>query len=383
MKRRGIALAAVLAGTAVAAGALPAGGTTSPPRVQRALDTLTRGDGLPGAVARTTDRSGRVRTFVSGVGDTETRSPMPRDGQLRMASNVKSMVATVLLQLAGEGRVALDASLATYLPGVVPPSAGDANAITIRQLLQHTSGLHEYSDGLPDHQAFAPFVHYGRDDLLRRAFDHGPDFPPGTRWKYSNTGYILLGMVIEKVTGHPWREEVTRRVFDRVGMRDSYFPKAFEYGLRGVHAHGYLQLPGADGAPVAADVTHLDPSGGDANGDGVSTPGDLTRFYAALFGGRLLPPRLLAEMEKVIVTPSVPGSPELAYGLGVGRYTLPCGGYAWGNAGTTKGFQTISGLTLDAHGKVERTTTIEVNSTFGPRPEEATHFFDALFAGLC
>lgn len=308
---------------------------------------------------------------------------MPADGHLRMASNVKSMVATVVLQLVGEGKVGLDSPLATYLPGVVPSQAGDANAITIRELLQHTSGLHEYSGSLPSHQSFAPFVHYTRDQLLQYAFAAGPDFPPGTQYRYSNTGYILLGMVIEKVTGHPWRDEIAQRIFGPVGMRDSYFPDAYDYGLRSVYVHGYLQLPGAGGEVTEADVTHLDPSSGDANGDGISTPGDLARFYRALFGGQLLPADLLAEMEKVIAIPSPAGSPELAYGLGVGRYSLPCGGYAWGNAGTTSGFQTISGLTLDGRGEITRAVTIEVNSTFGPQPVEATHFFDVLFAGLC
>ncbi|MBS2552080.1 beta-lactamase family protein [Catenulispora sp. NL8] len=376
-------VAALLVGATVTAWTFPADSSASAPGVQHALDVLTHDDGLPGAVARVTEASHPARTSVSGVGDVDSRAPMPADGHLRMASNVKSMVATVVLQLVAERKVGLDTSLATYLPGVVPPRAGDADAITIRELLQHTSGLHEYSDGLPSHQNFAPFVHYTRDQLLQRAFAKGPDFPPGTQYRYSNTGYILLGMVIEKVTGQPWRDEVTRRIFEPVGMRDSYFPAAYEYGLRGVYAHGYMQLPAAGGAMTEADVTHLDPSGGDANGDGISTPGDLAKFYTALFGGQLLPAGLLAEMEKVVATPSPPGSPELAYGLGIGRYTLPCGGYAWGNAGTTNGFQTISGLTLDARGRVAREVTIEVNSTFGPQPAEATHFFDALFAGLC
>ncbi|GAA0353758.1 serine hydrolase domain-containing protein [Streptomyces blastmyceticus] len=384
MKRLGNSiLAAVLIGTAVVSGnPPPSAASTARSPVGQALDKLTHDDRLPGAVARVTESSGRTSTYVSGVADTETRSPMPRDGHLRMASNVKSMVATVVLQLVGEDKLSLDAPLAEHLPGVVPPSAGDANKITVRQLLQHTSGLHEYSDGLPDHQNFAPFAHYTRDDLLRLAFAKGPDFPPGTRWKYSNTGYILLGMAIERATGHPWRSEVTTRIFRHAGMRDSYFPEEYEYGLRGSYAHGYLQLPTAGTAVTEADVTRLDPSRGDANGDGISTPGDLTRFYTALLGGRLLRPDLLAEMQKAVPTPPSPGSPELAYGLGLGRYTLPCGGYAWGNGGTTQGFQTVSGLTTDG-GRVRQATTIEVNSTFGPRPAEAAHFFAALFAGLC
>ncbi|MFH8583419.1 serine hydrolase domain-containing protein [Streptomyces celluloflavus] len=385
MKRlRSSVLAAVLMGAAVVVPASPLPSAASARGdVGRALDELTHGDGLPGAVARVTDRSERTTAYVSGVADTETRSPIPRDGHLRMASNVKSMVATVVLQLVGEDRMSLDAPVAVYLPGVVPARAGDADQITIRQLLRHTSGLHEYTDGLPDHQNFAPFAHYTRDDLLRLAFAKGPDFPPGTRWKYSGTGYLLLGMVIEKVTGHPWRSEVTTRIFDRAGMRDSYFPKEYEYGLRDPYARGYLQLPAKGTAVTAADVTHLDPSRSDAGGDGISTPGDLTRFYTALLGGRLLRPDLLAQMQQVVPTPRSPGSPELAYGLGLGRYTLPCGGYAWGNGGTTRGFQTVSGLTADGGGRVRQAVTIEVNSTFGPRPAEAGHFFAALFAGLC
>lgn len=386
--RYGLPMLAVIAVSCLAAdltiSPLGAQGATAADRrsIQRALDRMTQDDGLPGAAAVVIDR-GRRFTVTSGVGDRETGRPMPGgDGHIRVGSNVKTMVAVVVLQLVGEGAVSVDAPVETYLPGVVPARAGDARRITVRHLLQHTSGLHNYSLDMPAEDNFQPFKHYTRKQLLDMGFAKKSDFRPGTGWSYSNTGYVLLGMVIEKVTGQRWQDEVTRRVFDRVGMPDSYFPRAYEYGIRTPHARGYMQLPAGDGTMRTADVTEFDPSQSDANGTGISTLDDLNRFYTALLGGRLLPAGQLARMQEVVPVPHP--LLRIAYGLGLGRYTLSCGGYAWGNGGNIEGFQSLSGVVVDARGEVRRAATVVTNTTFtSANATAAIHHHEALDIALC
>jgi len=352
--------------------------------IQQALDRMTRIDGLPGAQASVID-GGRRFTLTSGVGDRETGAPMPGDrGYLRGASNMKSMVGTVILQLVGEGSVSLDAPVAAYLPGVIPTRAGDATKIKIRHLMQHTSGLHNHSEDLPAEAETTPFKHYTRQEVLDIGFAKPSDFEPGEngKWHYSNTGYVLLGMVIEKVTGHPWRDEVKTRVFDRAGMSDSYFPADYEYRIRSPHARGYLQLPIPGGEMATADITETDTSSGDAAGAGNTTPRDLMRFYTALLGDRLLKPELLAAMKDVVSVPDPRFA--LAYGLGLGRFTLPCGGEAWGNGGNTDGFQTLTGFVVDADGRVIRAANIFTNTTFTEaNTAGAMDQFQALYTALC
>jgi D-alanyl-D-alanine carboxypeptidase len=340
-------------------------------------------DRLPGAQAVVLD--GRMRTLKSGLGDLERGTPMPgADGYLRGASNLKSMVATVILQLVAEGKITLDAPVATYLPGLIPPGAGDEHKIEIRHLLQHTSGIHNHSEEITYGEDLKPYKHYTRPDLLNLSFAKAPDFPPGEpgRWHYSNTGYVLLGMVIEKVTGHAWRDEVKARVFDPAAMTDTYFPGDYEYGIRAPRARGYLQLPMPGGGIATADVTDYDTSGGDAAGAGNTTSRDLLRFYTALLGGKLVRPDLLAEMKRYVSTPDP--RLKLGYGLGLGHFTLPCGGEAWGNGGNTEGFQTLSGVVLDDHGHITRAATVFTNTTFNEsNVDGALDQFQALYAALC
>lgn len=344
--------------TTFAVGAVPAVASVDP--LQRQVDELVAAHGYPGVLVVTS------RPVRSGVGDLRTGRPIPWETRIRSASNIKPMVATVVVQLAGAGLVGLDEPVETYLPGVV----ANGRSITIRHLLQHRSGLANYSDSMPVGAEFVAtrFRHYTREQHLARAFANPPHFPPGStdetgavRFSYNNTGYILLGMVIESVTGRTWQHEVRERVFQPAGMTDSYFPRPFEYGLRGPHTRGYLRFV-VDGEQRTADVTEFDPSQSDANGAGISTLQDIQRFHRALFGGRLLAPHLLAEMQQ-----TVPAQPQLSgfgfgYGLGVGRLTLPCGGFAFGHGGTLEGFYTNNFTRLDSQGRVLRTVSTLTNA---------------------
>ncbi|MDQ0986768.1 serine hydrolase [Streptomyces sp. V2I9] len=335
-------LAALGAGlvTAPAAAAAPPARTSDP--VQRQLDALVRDGVAPGALAQVVRADGEARHYTSGVGNPATGSAVPRDGSVRIGSNTKAFTATVVLHLVGEGAVALDEPVDTYLPGLLRGDGIDGRAITVRQILQHTSGLPEYLD----RQAVLtdPHRYYEPRELLDRALDRPADFAPGARWAYSNTNYVVAGLLVQKVTGRPLGEEITRRITDRVGLRHTYLPAPGDMTVRGRHPHGYHRLT-ADGP--WRDYTELAPSWGWAAGGMVSTDSDLNRFYRALFSGRLLAPAQLAEMRRTVPVDAEGALPGTRYGLGVQSTPLSCGGRYWGHGGSIPGFSTYGGVTAD------------------------------------
>lgn len=334
--------------------------------LQEALDALTREDGFPGALATVSEvaRPGGVdrhRTVRSGVGDLRTGQPVPYDSLVRMGSNAKPVVATVVLQLVERGRIDLDAPVERYLPGLVRGNGNDGRRIRIRHLLQHTSGVPDFTGDLPfsPENLDARFQPFSGKQLLDLALTHPATFQPGekNRWAYSNTGYELLSMVIEKVTGHSWRDEVTERVFKPLGLDTMYLPRTGEYGLRGPHPRGYVPMPGTT---RLADVTEFEPSAFGASGMLVSTPRDFNRFLTLLLAGdgRLLSPAMLAEMKRT--DPATRLWPNAEYGLGLIRTPLTCGGYFYGHSGDVPGYSTLSGVAVDAAGHAGRSATVAV-----------------------
>ena len=289
------------------------------------------GHGDEGWARRGDERRHRdgVWTGASGVADLRTARPMrPSD---RFRALTKPFVATVVLQLVEEGRLSLSDTVERWLPGILP--YGDQ--ITVRQLLNHTSGVPDYF--------FEPFLElYGGNrfrswrprELVALIADRPPDFPAGTAWSYSNTGYVLAGLIVERVTGHRLGRELKRRIFRPLRLRDTSFPTDFPF-LLGRHARGYsLELDVEQGfieGPLF-DITVYNPSFAWGAGNIVSDVEDLARFFRALLGGRLLPPALLAEMK----TP-VEIEPGFGYGLGLDVSDSPCGPL-FGHSGSIPGF---------------------------------------------
>ncbi|MFB6806387.1 serine hydrolase domain-containing protein, partial [Streptomyces sp. NPDC056387] len=204
----GVMTTGVLAPSSASASgsAAPAGATVRPDAVQRALNSLVRDDGMPAALASVQDRDGRTRTYTAGVGDLATGSEVPRDGQVRIGSNTKAFTAVVVLQLVGEGKIGLDATVDTYLPGLVRGEGIDGRHITVRQLLQHTSGLPDYGVHVDDDEIRNRYVE--PRELLDIALRYKADAAPGKTWGYSNTNYVLAGLIVQKVTGRPLAEEI-------------------------------------------------------------------------------------------------------------------------------------------------------------------------------
>lgn len=359
--RKGVAILTVagLLGTVTTAAA--AADPKSP--VQDSLNALVSQEKFPAALAWVGDRGGST-SLVAGSARLDRRVPVPRDGRVRAGSNTKTFTAVVVLQLVAEGKVGLDAPIEEYLPGLVRGEGIDGHAITVRQLLQHTSGLPNYTAYLGvenfedvQHKFFQPH------DLLAAALAHPADFAPGTKWEYSNTNYLLAGLLIERVTGRPVQEQITERVIEKAGLRDTYWPQPGDQTIQGPHPHGYT-LANSTGTKVV-DATEMDPSWGGAAGQLISTPSDLAKVARALLEGRLLPPAQLAEMRKTVDAPLFPG---WQYGLGVFRVPLSCGGVYWGHGGDIPGYETRGGATED--GRSVGLAVTALPGTFGD-PEKA------------
>ncbi|MFE6049965.1 serine hydrolase domain-containing protein [Kitasatospora sp. NPDC056446] len=362
--------AGVVAATAVAPTAAFAGG--KPDSVQQSLNALVKDDRMPAALASVKGRDGRTRTYTAGVSDLTTGAKPPVDGQIRAGSNTKTFTAVVVLQLVAEGKIALDTPVETYLPGLLRGDGIDGHDITVRQLLQHTSGLPDYLDApaLSDETA-VQFRYFEPRDLLDGALAQKAHFPSGSSWEYSNTNYLVAGLIIQKVTGRPVGEEVTKRVIDRIGLRHTSFPTPGDTTIHEAHPKAYHRS--SPDAPLV-DFTEMDPSIAWAAGAVVSTNTDLNSFFTALLGGRLLPPAQLAQMRTTV--PAEELGPGVRYGLGLQSRELSCGGLAWGHGGTARGYRSRGGVTDDGRAANITVTAIPVG-------DGAQHMAAALDAALC
>jgi D-alanyl-D-alanine carboxypeptidase len=304
--------------------------TASAGELQRGLDDVVAA-GAPGAVVLVSD-DGRTTTAASGRFHSGGRY---RIGSMtfRMGSMTKTFVATVVLQLAGEQRLRLSDTVEQWLPGVLP--YGDD--VTIEQLLNHTGGV-------PDN-IFPLIAGLFGDDRFRtwqpaELLAIGASRPrsePG-KWVYSNTDYVLLGMIVERVTGRSLRDQLMRRIVRPLGLHDTSFPYRSP-AIPGRHAHGYSLPVDENLQPIAGplvDMTRFNPSLAWGAGNGVSSVSDLARFWRALLGGRLLGPHRLAELKSGVET----GQPGLRYGLGVYIWETRCGTLI-GNEGDILGFSNV------------------------------------------
>ncbi|MGW1195539.1 serine hydrolase domain-containing protein [Streptomyces sp. NPDC002536] len=330
------AVLAVLVSVPAEVGAAAGG---RPDVLQRDADAL-RATGVTGVSARLATPRG-VRTARSGVADLRTRQPVPQNEYLRIGSTTKTFVATVMLQLAGEGRLSLDDSVERWLPGAVRGQGNDGRRITLRQLLQHTSGLPDYTgdvvpDLSPDGYRRNRAATYTPEQRVAFAMRHRPLFAPGKEWKYSNTNYILAGMVIKAVTGRSWEEEVRSRILQPLRLDRTVLP-GNDPLLRGPHARNYQQF--APAGPMTDTTIAYRPFDGDADGAVISTAADVNTFFTALLRGRLLAPAQLADMQRTVAVPDGRDNPPGSrYGLGLEWTPLSCGGGYWGHSGSGFGY---------------------------------------------
>jgi D-alanyl-D-alanine carboxypeptidase len=361
-----IGLAAVTAAAAATTTATAATAATTPVQhaysqqdLQRDLDAITA-TGVPGVLAEVRTGARELRG-TSGVADLDSRTPVNSNGFFRIGSNTKTFLSVVVLQLAEDHRLSLDDTVGRWLPGVVHGNGNDGGKITVRELLQHTSGLHNYTDDLqaqitsPEAYRKLEFHQFSRQDLLDIALAHRPDSAPGTAWNYSNTNYILLGMIIEKVTRDSWEDQVTRRIIVQLGLHHTYAPGT-STRLPRPHATGYLIFD----KNTRVDTTAENMSWAGSAGALISTAADLTRFWSAIGRGALLDPAQTREMRDTVPatggdSASVAGS---RYGLGIFRIPLSCGGGYWSHEGDVPGYNTIGAVSNDGR----TTVVLSINS---------------------
>ncbi len=302
--------------------------------IRRALERLTA-SGAPGAIVLVR-RGDQTLRMTAGRANLETKTPMRATDRFRIGSVTKSFVATVALQLVGERKLALGDTVERWLPGLVP----NGKAITVRELLNHTSGLFDLTndEGFIARILWKPTEVWTPRRLVRIATAHQPLFAPGTSWSYSNTGYLLLGLVIEAASGNPIGTELKRRIFAPLHLRSTSFDRTPH--IAGTYAHGYTPLDG----PLR-DMSVFSQSSAWAAGAIVSTADDLATFYRALLRGRLLRRDLLRAMETTVPVAADPH--RGASGLGLYETGLPCG-RVWGHEGTAFGYKTIAYASKDA-----------------------------------
>lgn len=327
--------------------------------------------GVPGAVVLVSDERG-VRAGVAGWGNLRTKERFGPDHRFRIGSVTKSFVATVVLQLVAEGKLSLEDSVERWLPGLVPNGGG----ITLRHLLNHTSGIYNYTDDSAFQQRLFtnPLERWTPEALIAVATAHRPNFAPGTSWAYSNTGYIVLGLVVEEAAAMPLAEVLQRRIFEPLALGRTSFPTTA--ALDSPAAHGY-ELPGNGFFPTPggkpADVTAWSPSFAWAAGAIASSARDIARFYRALLDGELLARRELETMQRVVVVPRS----EFQYGLGIARTTVGCG-TAWGHNGGVPGYSTLAVSSPDgAHQAV-----VLVNATLATS-RQVTRTEESLLSAFC
>jgi D-alanyl-D-alanine carboxypeptidase len=360
-------------GTAWAGDGRPAGHGYGQAQLQSDLDAITA-FGISGVLADVTIDGRRLRG-TSGVADFDTGAPVDVDGYFRMGSNTKTFVSVVVLQLAAERRLSLDDSVERWLPGVVRGNGNDGSAITVRQLLQHTSGLYDYTDDLvaritsvEEYQKLR-FESFTPEQLIAMAMAHAPDHAPGAAWSYSNTNYILLGQIIRRVTGRSWDREVRDRIVRPLGLRHTFAPGT-DPELPDPHASAYLFLD----RETSIETADENLSWAGAAGELVTNAADLTRFWRAIGRGTLVRPAQQREMRTTVLADEFqedfPGS---RYGLGLGWNPLTCGGGYWTHDGDVPGFSTKNAVSADGSATVVLSLS---TSADGPVHEAAWRLID-------
>lgn len=318
-----------------------------------------RDAGNVGVIAESNDR-GQVTTAKAGVAQVGTTTPVPDGAHYRAGSITKTFVAATVLHLVGEGRLSLDDTVDRWLPGVVNRNGNDGTKITVRMLLQHTSGLFDYdsdprfTDTLITAEGFYAnrYRHYDPADLINMALDHPPNFAPGASWDYTNTGYIVIGEIIRSVTGNTWDVELTNRILRPQGLTETYIPGDDPTIVRS-HANGYAIYTNSVQQRVYSDVTEHNMTWGGSAGALITTTSDSHRFFTALLSGRILQPAQLTAMKTTVKVSDI-----TSYGLGIVRTKMGCSnGELWWHNGGTMGYTSWAGTNTNA------TTAFGMNQT--------------------
>ncbi|MEV7520472.1 serine hydrolase domain-containing protein [Streptomyces sp. NPDC091371] len=367
MKIRLMMCASVTALTALCVGAGTVTAAPAPPgaaALRSALDDVHRA-GMPGVFAEVRD-AGRTWRGASGVADVTTGRPVTPGMRHRVGSITKTFTAAAVMQQVEQGRIRLDAPIGDYLPQLVPGERG--RKITVRMLLNNSSGIPDYIPyAFPSLQTPSPeslednrFRRFRPAELIELGLGAPPAGEPGgPTGVYSNTNWLILGQLLEQVTGTPAEEYITRNVIERAGLRHTGFPSGPR--IEGPHSRMYEALFGLLDPP--RDFSVYDMSWTGTGAALVSTMDDLNRFYGKLLDGRIVSRSSLAEMQRTIPVIALDGT-TIQYGLGLHKVDVPGCGTFWGHDGTVWGAGTIS-LTRD-DGKRQMSVAVNLQRWHAP-----------------
>ncbi len=285
---------------------------------------------IPGAIIYVDDPGQGSWTTAMGIGNLATREPMRVDNSMRMGSITKTFTATVILQLVDQHKLGLDDPVGKYQPEVP-----NGKHITIRQLLNMSSGLFSYTEDEGFVQALLadPYKVWHPKELVAIAFKHPPYFPPGKGFHYSNTNYILLGMIIEQLTHLSAEKAFQRFIFRPLGLHESSLPPLSSSAIPDPHAQGYMYGTDFTGKGPTLNVTDWNPSGAWTAGSAISTLHDLKIWVKALANGRLLSAATQKERLTWVTCANIWLGKQQCYGLGV----IDFGGFI-GHDGSIPGF---------------------------------------------
>ncbi|MET9881067.1 serine hydrolase domain-containing protein [Actinacidiphila glaucinigra] len=312
------------------------------PELQKAIEELAE-SGFVGIQLRVNDEQGEW-VGSAGVRELGQSAKTLTNGHFRIGSSTKSFVATSVLILVAEGRIGLDSPADDYLP-----EFGLDRRITVRMLLQHTSGIFNHTGELYEDGTIVlgvpwqgkewvdnRFQTYLPEELVRLSLSKPTRFAPGTGWSYANTNYVLARLVVEKVTGRSFAEALQRLILKPLGMTGTVAPGASPE-IPEPHNHGYYRYEDA-GQERRVDVTRQNPSWVGAGGDMISTTKELHTYFSALMSGKLLSAELLAEMR----------TPEATVGYGLGVFAQETeGGTIFHHNGATMGSAALMYSTPD------------------------------------
>ncbi|MFB6710656.1 MULTISPECIES: serine hydrolase domain-containing protein [unclassified Streptomyces] len=359
-RRTGLAATAAALFTAASGPAATAAAPRHDPglrsRLQSDVDAILA-TGATGVLAEVQSAHGRTTARAGSADLRAPHHPVPRDAYYRIGSDTKTFTATLALQLVGEGRLALTDTVERWLPGAVRGNGNDGRRITVADLLRQTSGLNDYLAVSPDAaEAFTP-AGYRRsrfrttppEDQLKAAVSRPPLWVPDPgqpagkrRWGYSNTNYVVAGLIIEQVTGNSWAQEIHDRIIEPLGLRHTFTPGTSPYVPRPT-ATAYTWFPGR-----ARPTDTTTASGGGADGSVISTTHDHGVFLRALMSGRLLRPAQLAAMKETVAAEDWSAAPGVRYGLGIAwRPVAGSDAGIWFHGGTHLGIVSESGVTPD------------------------------------
>lgn len=314
-----------------------------PSALDAAIENVHRA-GLPGLFAEVRDGD-QVWRGAAGTADVATGRPVTAGMRHRVGSITKTFTAAAVLQLVESGRIGLDTPIGHYLPKLVPGERGAA--ITVRMLINHTSGLAEYLPyAYPSLKAYPALADTGPQSLDDHRFTRfdpteliemgvtapAVGTPGGTPGVYSNTNYLLLVQLLEQATGTTAERYITRNVIERAGLRDTEFP-AGPY-VNGPHSQLYEAWFGMIDPP--RDYSVYDMSWVGPSASLISTVSDLNRFYGLLLAGEIVSPASLAQMQRTVPVVSQEQK-TIDYGLGLHPMEGPGQGTFWGHGGTVWG----------------------------------------------